>query len=83
MFLVLPDPNPSIYKKKVRKTLISAFCDFFLNLYTDVKSTVPVPSKITVPGSVPDPPDPHVFGPPGSGSTGQRCGSGSFYHMQK
>ncbi len=30
----------------------------------------------------PDPPDPHVFGPPGSGSTSQRygSGSGSFYH---
>jgi hypothetical protein len=29
----------------------------------------------------PDPPDPHVFGPPGSGSgsTSQRYGSGSFY----
>jgi hypothetical protein len=26
--------------------------------------------------SVPDPPDPHVFGPPGSGS-------GSFYHQTK
>ncbi len=25
----------------------------------------------------PDPPDPHVFGPPGSGSTRQRYGSGS------
>ena len=25
----------------------------------------------------PDPPDPHVFGPPGSGSTSQRYGSGS------
>jgi hypothetical protein len=23
-------------------------------------------------------PDPHVFGPPGSGSTGQKYGSGSF-----
>jgi hypothetical protein len=35
-----------------------------------------------VSGSVPDPdpPDPHVFGPPGSesGSISQRCGSGSF-----
>jgi hypothetical protein len=33
--------------------------------------------------SVPDPPDPHVFGPPGSGSTSQRygSGSGSFYHQ--
>jgi hypothetical protein len=32
--------------------------------------------------SVPDP-DPHVFGPPGSGSTSQRYGSGSFYHHAK
>jgi hypothetical protein len=36
---------------------------------------------LLVRGSVadPDPPDPHVFGPPGSGSgsTGQRYGSGS------
>jgi hypothetical protein len=39
----------------------------------------------------PDPPDPHVFGPPGSGSTCQRygswygscSGSGSFYHCAK
>jgi hypothetical protein len=34
-----------------------------------------------------DPPDPHVFGPPGSGtgSTSQRngSGSGSFYHHAK
>ncbi len=34
-----------------------------------------------------DPPDPHVFGPPGSGSNGQRYGSGSgpgsFYHHAK
>jgi hypothetical protein len=35
----------------------------------------------------PDPPDPHVFGPPGSGSISQRYGSGSgyrsgsFYHF--
>jgi hypothetical protein len=34
--------------------------------------------------SVPDP-DPQVFGPPGSGSTSQRygSGSGSFYHHAK
>jgi hypothetical protein len=33
----------------------------------------------------PDPPDPHVFGPPGSGSgsTSQRYGSGSFYYHGK
>ncbi len=38
-------------------------------------------------GSVPDPPDPRVFGPPGSGSISQRYGSGSgpgsFYHHAK
>jgi hypothetical protein len=37
----------------------------------------------------PDPPDPYVFGPPGSGSISQRYGSGfgfgsgSFYHHAK
>jgi hypothetical protein len=37
----------------------------------------------------PDPPDPHVFGPPGSGSGsisqryGPVSGSGSFYHQAK
>ncbi len=30
--------------------------------------------------SGPDPPDPHVFGPPGSGSISQRCGSGFFHY---
>jgi hypothetical protein len=33
-------------------------------------------------GNVPDP-DPHFFGPSGSGSTSQRYGSGSFYHHAK
>ncbi len=33
----------------------------------------------------PDPPDPHFFGPPGSGSASQRygSGSGSFYYHAK
>ncbi len=31
----------------------------------------------------PDPPDSHVFWPPGSGSISQRYGSGSFYHHAK
>ncbi len=33
----------------------------------------------------PDPSDPYVFGPPGSGSISQRygSGSGSFYHQAK
>jgi hypothetical protein len=35
------------------------------------------------PNLYPDPPDPHVFGPPRSGSIGQRYGSGSFYHHAK
>ncbi len=38
-------------------------------------------TKSQPPTSVPDPdPDPHVFAPPGSGSSGQRCGSRFFYH---
>jgi hypothetical protein len=41
-------------------------------------------SSLTFSGSVPnpDPPDPHVFGPAGSGSISQRYGSGSFYHQK-
>jgi hypothetical protein len=37
------------------------------------------------PNPDPDPPDSHVFGPPGSESTSQRYGSGSgfFYHQAK
>jgi hypothetical protein len=42
---------------------------------------LPTCEKISVSASVadldPDLPDPHVFGPPGSGSTSQRYGSGS------
>ncbi len=34
---------------------------------------------ISVADSNPDPPDPHVFGPPGSGSISQRYGSGSRF----
>ncbi len=41
--------------------------------------------SVADPHSDPDPPDPHVFGPPGSGSISQRygsgSGSGSFYHQ--
>jgi hypothetical protein len=44
---------------------------------------------VSVPDPNPDPTDPHVFGPPGSGSTSQRCGSrcgsgsGSLYQHEK
>jgi hypothetical protein len=39
----------------------------------------------TDPNPDPDPQDPHVFGPPGSGSgsISQRYRSGSFYHQAK
>jgi hypothetical protein len=42
-------------------------------------------AKTSVADPNPDPPDPHVFGPPGSGSFRQRYvfGSGSFYHQAK
>ncbi len=45
--------------------------------------------KLSLTFSVPDPDlnpdshDPHVFGHPGSGSTSQRYGSGSFYYQAK
>jgi hypothetical protein len=41
--------------------------------------TTPIRS-VADPDPNPDPPDPHVFGPPRSGSTSQRYGSGSFYY---
>ncbi len=46
-------------------------------------------SSVADPDTNPDPdlPDPHVFGPPGSGSISPRygsgSGSGSFYHHAK
>jgi hypothetical protein len=42
-------------------------CLLEMGNYADVQASVPDP----------DPPDLHVFGPPGSGSTSQRYGSGS------
>jgi hypothetical protein len=41
---------------------------------------VPIATEAKLFYSVPDPLDPRVFGPPGSGSNSQRYGSGSFYH---
>jgi hypothetical protein len=38
--------------------------------------------ELDIQSSVADP-NPHVFKPPGSGSTSQRYGSGSFYHHAK
>ncbi len=44
-----------------------------------------VKCSVADPNQDPDPPDPHVFGPPGSGSRSisKRYGSGSFYHHAK
>jgi hypothetical protein len=49
--------------------------------------TLVLTGKVYYITSFPDPPDTHVFGPPGSesGFTSQRygSGSGSFYHQAK
>ncbi len=64
-------------------------CTFKKYDFPSLKNDEKISLKSTVPNiqnSVPDPnldPDPHVFGPPGSGSTSQRYGSGSFYHQAK
>jgi hypothetical protein len=42
-----------------------------------------LPDSVPDPNPDPDPPDPRVFWPPGSGSTSQRYGSGSLYHLAK
>ncbi len=47
------------------------------------KEEISVGDSVADPDPNPDPPDPHVFGPPRSGSTGQRYGSGSFCHNAK
>jgi|LakMenE01Jun11ns_1017448.scaffolds.fasta_scaffold8607414_1 hypothetical protein len=52
------------------------------NKYTQV-SSVADPDPNPDPNPDPDPLDPHVFGPPGSGSISQRYGSGSFYNHAK
>ncbi len=65
------------YSIKFYHMIFSSFEIFFI--YIKLKS------------SVPDPPDPRVFWPPGSESTSQRYGSGSgsgsglgsFYHYAK
>jgi hypothetical protein len=53
----------------------------FLSLYIGLVEQL----LTSVADSNPDPSDPYVFGPPGSGSGSicQRHGSGSFYHQAK
>jgi hypothetical protein len=50
---------------------------YFLHLELSTKFVLFFCYIVTSPNSDPDPPDPHVFGPPGSGSISQRYGSGS------
>ncbi len=64
------------YLKKVARWLycrdhVPTTCHSVINEYTSVADPDP------------HPPDLHVFGPPGSGSTSQRYGYGSFYHRAK
>ncbi len=62
-----------------------------LDIYADKKSVLQYITSVPDPDpkTDPDPPDPHVFGPPGSESrfTSQmyvsESGSGSFYHQGK
>jgi hypothetical protein len=59
--------------------------EFFYKNNSTEKKILPWPTKTfgdVLAGSVADP-DPHVFGPPGSGPISQRYGSGSFYHHVK
>ncbi len=69
------------------KTGMSVKTAVFYNLVSTVLSFAGMVGSSNVKTSVadPDPPDPHVFGPSGSGSgsTSQRYGSGSFYHHAK
>jgi hypothetical protein len=46
-------------------------------LLTHMKQALIVNTSVADPNLDPDPPDPHVFGPPGSGSISHRYGSGS------
>jgi hypothetical protein len=77
-----PDPQPRsilLWTAPCQYSLGAMFSDSFgLNLNFFAINSGRVVSSV----ADPDPPDPHVFGPPGSGSTSQRygSGSGSFYH---
>ncbi len=66
-------------------TVPVVYCFFMTKIMPNLESSVADPNQD------PDPPDPHVLGPPGSGSISQRygsgfgtgTGSGSFYHQAK
>jgi hypothetical protein len=61
-----------------------SLCQDYGSADPDPKEIFTDPPQCLEGSGVPDP-DPHVFGPTGSGSTGQRygCGSRFFYHQAK
>ncbi len=62
-------------------------CVHFLLLRAEIIPSYLCAKKLVLSVADPDPSDPYVFGPPGSGSISQRygsgSGSGSFYHQGK
>jgi hypothetical protein len=52
----------------------------FVLFLAELFQQLEIQASVLVSFADPDPPDPHDFEPPGSGSIGQRYGSGSFYH---
>jgi hypothetical protein len=77
-----------IFRIKFRQANNEVSFHQFNNIKSDLRS-FSLPFYLVL-NSVPDPDpeaqkhvDPHVFGPPGSGSTSQMYGSGSFYHHAK
>jgi hypothetical protein len=66
---------------RVHSLLLSAASPYLAGLLGGAGDhTVCLPGSVADPNSDPDQPDPHVFGPPGSGFG---FGSGSFYHHAK
>jgi hypothetical protein len=71
----------SLEKERNQVSSVLMCCSLLLRSSTKfwgmIARTVPDPNLD------PDPPDSHVFGPPGSGSINQRHGSGFFCHQAK
>jgi hypothetical protein len=74
----------------INLVIVAAYCSFIswtpLHLgisYSTSHCLSPYLSIVCTSVADPDPPNSHVFGPPGSGSTNQMYGSGSFYFHAK
>ncbi len=63
----------SLVRQLRRMSTLWLYFSIFLQLQT---VNAMVESSVADPDPNPDPPDPHVFGPPGSESISQRYGSG-------